>query len=520
MIFYSNTSKITDDIKSSFFLLNKDEWNDRGYKTGFVLKYYSSYNEYKNMSGQIIGYVKIGQKGMEHDASDSYLKNAVTTKFSNSPFESLSSEYFSLGQDSSYYSKIKQLFDIEEQKELLTALKDVVYLEDLLQDVKAEKVFKSSLIRNLSIHTIEGEFKNLVQNISATQTVYNLNLQISTEIAETPMIFEVIPSSIPPTNLHAIIGRNGVGKSFFFKSLINSMCNIDLNDRLEFSKKEKKYVRRYFSKTEGLEDISSVLAIDFSAFDSTMPKKTVIAVPENNKIRYTFIGFPFSENKKNKINEALSDEYEKLKEQIMLRDSQVSLLKTVLEILESDPMFKSNDIQDWFSNKSISYSDNDLFKRLSSGHKICLLMILELVLNVEVNSLVLIDEPELHLHPPLLSSLMKAINHILRIKNAIGIIATHSPVVIQEINKNCVWIINREKHQIRIDRPRIETFGENINTLTREVFGLEVRNSGYELLIQEVINNSNSFDDVLKKFDGNLSENAQMIAMVLWEAKK
>jgi predicted ATP-dependent endonuclease of OLD family len=72
------------------------------------------------------------------------------------------------------------------------------------------------------------------------------------------------------------------------------------------------------------------------------------------------------------------------------------------------------------------------FNTLSSGHKIVLLTMTRLVELVEQRTLVLIDEPEAHLHPPLLSSFVRALSALLKRRNAVAIIATHSPVVLQE----------------------------------------------------------------------------------------
>lgn len=58
-------------------------------------------------------------------------------------------------------------------------------------------------------------------------------------------------------------------------------------------------------------------------------------------------------------------------------------------------------------------------------------------------TLVLIDEPESHLHPPLLSAFIRALSDLLLDRNGLSIIATHSPVVLQEVPKRCVWKINR-----------------------------------------------------------------------------
>lgn len=64
---------------------------------------------------------------------------------------------------------------------------------------------------------------------------------------------------------------------------------------------------------------------------------------------------------------------------------------------------------------------------------------------------------------------MRALSTLLIKKNSVAIITTHSPVVLQEVPKNCVYLLSQTKAE-RLD---IETFGESVSTLTRDVFGLE-----------------------------------------------
>ncbi|MGN9540532.1 AAA family ATPase [Escherichia coli] len=63
---------------------------------------------------------------------------------------------------------------------------------------------------------------------------------------------------------------------------------------------------------------------------------------------------------------------------------------------------------------------------MSSGHAVVLLTLTRLVATVEEKTLVLIDEPESHLHPPLLSAFIRALSDLL-LDNGLSIIATHSP---------------------------------------------------------------------------------------------
>jgi predicted ATP-dependent endonuclease of OLD family len=155
-----------------------------------------------------------------------------------------------------------------------------------------------------------------------------------------------------------------------------------------------------------------------------------------------------------------------------------------------------------------------LFKRLSSGHAVVLLSITRLVEQVEEKSLVLIDEPESHLHPPLLSAFIRALSDLLINRNGVAIIATHSPVVLQEVPRSCAWKLSRAGHEARVDRPEHETFGENVGTLTREVFGLEVTQTGFHRLIAERAIDQ-TYEQVLEEFGGQLGGEARALARAL-----
>ena len=70
-------------------------------------------------------------------------------------------------------------------------------------------------------------------------------------------------------------------------------------------------------------------------------------------------------------------------------------------MLEADPIFKESEVVRLAKiqqKQSVQRRSESIFKRLSSGHKIVLLTITRLVEVVEEKTLVLIDEPEAHLH--------------------------------------------------------------------------------------------------------------------------
>lgn len=64
----------------------------------------------------------------------------------------------------------------------------------------------------------------------------------------------------------------------------------------------------------------------------------------------------------------------------------------------------------------------------------------------------------------------------------------------------CVSLVSRTGDRIRVRRPGVETFAENVGVLTRKVFGLEVRESGFYQRLRRAAD-GREFDDILSEFD-------------------
>ena len=188
---------------------------------------------------------------------------------------------------------------------------------------------------------------------------------------------------------------------------------------------------------------------------------------------------------------------------------------TALQTLDADPNFHDAGLLDLVDDEFEELDTDEivdaavgLFERMSSGHSIVLLTITKLVEKVEERTLLLIDEPEAHLHPPLLSAFVRALSDLIIDRNGVAVVATHSPVVLQEVPSSCVWKIERWGHESHASRPDIETFGENVGTLTREVFGLEVTNTGFNKLVQDEAIKASSYRQASQAFDHQLGSEA------------
>lgn len=156
------------------------------------------------------------------------------------------------------------------------------------------------------------------------------------------------------------------------------------------------------------------------------------------------------------------------------------------------------------------------FKALSAGHKIVLLTLTRLVEKVEEKTLVLIDEPEAHLHPPLLSAMIRAISELMVNRNGVAVVATHSPVILQEVPKSCVWILDRILSVSKAERPTIETFAESVGILSREVFKLELVQSGYHQSLESLRKRKASYADALEELDNQLGGEGRAVLRAMF----
>lgn len=509
---------VVDDIPQTGInvaYLIKDNWDDWDkYQTQFSLHIYD-----KDEELHFIGAVKIGQAHLRPGSRRDKL--AIDQRSPKLPanFDKLNNSFFSVGQNENYYETLISLPDQNIAKTILLNLNDCAYNLNLFDKFIKEDVMHESLLRDIQESTVRDRFFRLAHG-DAKLTSFDFEYFFPLEDKDTPstsMEFHIVPGSMPPTNTHVIIGRNGVGKTRFIKYFITSIANHQNTDDPFQSTGEIKPVRSnlLFSDNKPL-PFSSVVSLSFSAFD-----KHFIPDFSKSKIRYNHIGLT---NREPNLNNPITSTETTFSEQFhdSLQHCSNGLRKKrwlkAVQTLETDPLFQEHNV-----STLIDLSKDDclnFFSKLSSGHKIILLSITRLVELVDEKTLVLIDEPESHLHPPLLSAFIRTLSELLTQRNGIAIIATHSPVILQEIPRTCVWKLRRSGRTTITERPAIETFGENVSLLTHHIFGLEVTHSGFHKLLSEVVENENyNYQNVLAHFSGQLGFEAKMIVQGLIAAK-
>lgn len=120
-----------------------------------------------------------------------------------------------------------------------------------------------------------------------------------------------------------------------------------------------------------------------------------------------------------------------------------------------------------------SYSLTDL----SSGELGTLIRLTKLVSEVKQNSIVLIDEPELHLHPSWMVSYIPRLKKLFDNYNCHFIIATHSPLLVANLQKDDVIVLKKNSHGIIAKNVETGTFGVEVDKILSRIFDVRLLDS-------------------------------------------
>ena len=119
---------------------------------------------------------------------------------------------------------------------------------------------------------------------------------------------------------------------------------------------------------------------------------------------------------------------------------------------------------------------------------------------IEINSVLLFDEPETHLHPNGQNTLFKCLDFILQEYDSFGILSTHSPIFIQNIPSENVKKLNLVGGARLMQELSMESFGQHFSKLTEEIFGFSENNLYYVEKLRQIYNSKeelgNEFDDI------------------------
>lgn len=481
--------------------LVRDNWDDYGFKTVFSLVYFDNEGERYD-----VGEVKI-------------MKAAMSGGYTplDEIFDTLDPDYGSLGQSQDYYETLLELEE-EVRVEILNALRDMIWSEVIRGQLSDETAYEVSLTRSVG----GTRFAKLISTLHHDAELTAFDFAYEFPESNQRIHFQVAPNSLPPTNIHVVIGRNGVGKTRLLTSL-SSLLRI---------RRDRRLGRLLFHGDESAaakDQFANLITVAFSAFDSFDPPPRIASGPlrslkagTRSGLDYTYVGLKKRVRKgedRATGNKSEADLQKDFVESTLrcLRSANRPRWQTAMAILEADPLFAALGLSDLVDLPTdvVEEHAGALFATASSGHKIVLLTLTQLAELVSERTLVLIDEPEAHLHPPLVMAFVRALSNLLAKRNGVAILATHSPVVVQEVPASCVTLLFRSGDTTTIEPPENETFAENLGALTRDIFRVQVTESGHHSLIATAVAESEDLEEVLDRFGDQVGAEGRALARTM-----
>lgn len=483
----------TSPPNEPLIILRKDNWDDFGYKTLF----YAEMMQPGHSEPTELGQVKILRAGQE----------SGQTPFDAEYFDALDSRYCSLGQDIEYYERLASL-NSHVRSTLLTSLRDAATDPEIASQFSTEDGWTTSLLRfGQAEHSLEAAAA-LFGGTTLPAGMASFT-HVSADLG-TSIDFVFDDSGLLPGRCQVLIGYNGVGKTRLLAEIARDTSKVGLDP-------EPTSVRS--NNTFG-----AVLAVSYSAFDR-FELPPVVARPSvrdsslsgdastTTHFGYTYCGLRRLHDGQVSSQLKSIDELDKeLVHAFRLACSKNSpALRQALGDIELDPSFGRTGLKlsDWVQMGEVPMHQLEMF---SSGQKIVINIIAQLAAHLRNRSLVLIDEPETHLHPPLLAALLRGIQRLLDHFDSFAIIATHSPVVLQEVPSKDVQVIERFGDSVQAVRPQLETFGSGLGELTHEAFGLDNSVSDYRSVIRALAQQMN-IDTLEGLFPLGLSSQARALAI-------
>jgi len=492
MKIYSSESPEKESKK--FIYLKKNDWDDYSYQSTFNLFFY---NGSKKIA---IGEVKIIDSTIE--------KGRVLV---GDGINELGGNYCSLGQSKDYYRNLKKL-EQEEYEHILKSINDCAYDEKIYNLFKELDQFKSSAVRFSTAEQALNFGMEIFNRKDKTDEKPSHSFKFSTKLKgfheKHNLDFKFFKKSEKeiPSSINVIIGRNGTGKTQLLSDLAKTISGYGFKNKKELIKSREE-------KIEGIKpDFGHVIVISYSAFDSfDIPgnsEQEINELENSGHIHgYKYCGLREridGDQYRLKSTPEITDDFIKSFKKIKEQDKVENWFQCIEHVL-TDPSFQSLHKENLIKS----------FKKLSSGQKIILSILAGVYEHIEKNSLIILDEPETHLHPSLMSAFMHSLRDIIESHESYAIIATHSPVVLQETPSMFVQILGGSPNRPTARRLKLESFGEEISTLTEEVFKVPYEEANFYKTLSLLSEKGYSILEIEKMFEMRLGFTARSFIKTL-----
>jgi energy-coupling factor transporter ATP-binding protein EcfA2 len=527
----SNEPEITP-IAGQVVIKQDDNWNDFGFKIRCTYRA-CSFDGSIDIDGNIlIGFMP--SQAMPDDKKLSFRKDYVAWPqvVELSQNENLKKQllYFCLLPDLQSYRKVVEQLGINNAMPFLNSLNDLV-----LNKTKSKKewwyktaldseVYQLAFMRGseqfFAFHNADSILQGIQnENYSAISQSLDLNFKLSGFNNSHLVTFRFNNQSIIPKRINILIGKNGLGKS----QALQKFC------RAALGRKEPKTTSLIDSNSEVSRPmINRIIAlVTPGEVNKTFPGEYA----KKQRLFYRRVDLNNSSSNTGNLGSLFVQLYrseslikEKLRCEIFIEAlSKVFVIESLYLKVSSDqmvPIARINQI-DGFTESGVrtasklskvnepSIKVNNEYYSLSSGQLTFFRFAVQCCLFIENGTVILLDEPETHLHPNFIGEFVEMLDYLLEQTGSTAIIATHSAYFVREVPREQVHVFKEdEQGGVSITKPRLKTFGADIDSISRFVFDEDIDNRLTDKIYNQV--KEMSFEQVDELLGDELSMAALM----------
>lgn len=465
---------------------SSDEWNDFGHhmRVDYRIRMRST-NEAVHESG-FIGFLN---PAADRNGKD-LLQQLVSTQDESTVEATSDHHFFTMLPDMEAYRRLVQTLDADDATAALTALNDLVALNEFKSTVSILNLATQTEVFSLAFMRSSDSFfayKNagpLLRGLSSEQTgilspTLAVRFQLPGRQNEHDLRFRFDHAADLPKRIAVIIGKNGVGKSQTLGRIARAA--IDGTAVL----------------TDGT-DGGRPLINRLLAFAPTNEAESVFPTDKRKRPRIWYQRYSMNRSRRSRRNDYLSDLIVQVARSTQMVASK-SRWKIFTEALSAISKFDELHLPTY--SKSGSYvplaklpqgAEQRVLERfasidvkkepvrvvgdegypLSSGEISFLKFAAQVSLHIENGSLLLLDEPETHLHPNFISRFVSLLDGLLEVTGSAAIIATHSAYFVREVFREQVTVLSvNSENMVQAQRPKLRTFGADVGAISYFVFG-------------------------------------------------
>lgn len=499
---------------------SSDGWNDFGHHTRVDYRIRMRPTKQSVEASGFIGFIN---PEADRNGKD-LLEKLASTQGESTLTATAEHRFFTMLPDMEAYRRLVRLLDPDDATEALTVLNDLVALNEfkstaaILDLATRSDVFSLSFMRSADSYFAYKNAGALLRGLSSERTgvlspTLEIRFQLPGRLNEHDLRFSFDHAADLPKRIAVIIGKNGVGKSQTLGRIARAA--------IEGSK----------SLTDGNEG-GRLLINRLLAFAPTNEAESVFPTDKRKRPRIWYQRYSINRSRRSRRNDYLSDLIVQVARstQTVASKSRWDIFTEALNAitmaeqlhlpttlaseayvpLAKLPRGSEQKVLERFASIDVKKEparvvDGEGYP-LSSGEISFLKFAAQASLHIENGSLLLLDEPETHLHPNFISRFVSLLDSLLEATESAAIIATHSAYFVREVFREQVTVLSMDNENlVHAQRPKLRTFGADVGAISYFVFGEDEPSRLAEEVERRVIAKGVPWPQIYEQYKDELS---------------